>query len=94
MIYKLVSTCGLIPIAFVLVPLTLYLVKNKRKERFEWSIVVLITIKYTIYTLRSTGYIQEKLKESGQKGHDHTFYIIWEVLYITHDPICHWIYAS
>ena len=85
---------ALIPMLLVIVPLMVYLIVNHRFERFEWTILVLMTLKYIMSTLDTTEYIHDRLEDSEFHSQYHTFFIMWWTLKDTLGPICHWIYAS
>ena len=44
----IVAQYSFIPVLLVVLAMTIFLVKNKRKERFEWTIIVLMACRYAI----------------------------------------------
>ena len=70
----------------VIFGLAIYFIYQKRVQRFEWTIIVCMFSKYTLYAL------QQKL----QTNTDNSYYRMMILQYVssTLGPICHWFYAS
>ena len=64
-----------------------YFIRNHRKERFEITIVVVMTVKYTLHiVLQIVTRKKIELRKSTQ--------VILYSLNVSTGPIAHWTYAS
>ena len=72
----------------VILGLAVYFISIKRWQRFEWTIVAFMFIKYAQFAFLET---QARL-EYIEKGS--TQFIVYITFMIVLGPICHWIYAS
>ena len=86
-IYRVVESYAFIPALMVIIPLAVYLIKTNRRKRFEWSILILITLKYLCYALYQVVN-PNPLNANG------VFFIILRTLRSTIGPISREIYAS
>ena len=68
--------------------LVIYFISIKRWSRFEWTIIVCMTIKYTLFELVTVDDINSWIGEGS------SLTIVFMTLYSSLGPICHWVYAS
>ena len=79
---------GSILVLLLLLTVAVYFVKNGRNNRFEWTILFFIFLKYTIYILLLLDVVREEIIKSD------TFTFVLGSLSYTSGPIMHWIYVS
>ena len=68
--------------------LAVKLLRNKRLSRFEWTIIVCMFLKYTLYAMNSIVVVAEWITSN------YKIWIVFATLFLTLEPIYHWTYAS
>ena len=83
-----VQVYGSIPMLLLLALVTIYFIRIKRWQRFELTILVLLFLKYILYSLTIAYEERKGIFQNDQ------ITIIYETFKFTLGPTCHWIYAS
>ena len=83
-----------VPLAMdvIILVLAVYLISIKRRERFEWTIVVCMFFKYAVYALFSAKIFAGT--DLSHKSFASLGLLIVLVFSETFGPLIHWIYAS
>ena len=69
----------------IILCLAIYIISIKRWSRFEWTIIVCMIIKYTLYVAAT---------DAIELGKGTVLLVMFASLYSSLGPICHLIYAS
>ena len=72
----------------VILGLAVYFISIKRWQRFEWTMLLCMFVKYAMYGITTTDVYQE-WSSSGS-----VLTIVFWSFYWTLGPVCNWIYAS
>ena len=82
------ETYGSLVMDAVILCFAIYFIKIKRWQRFEWTIIVCMFLKYTLLSINYKSALYEWIHDRD------TRFIIFVAFYRTLGPICHWIYCS
>ena len=79
---------GSLVMCTVIIALAVRLIRIKKFSRFEWTIIICMLLKYSMYALGSNFVFFEWLMTNKM------LFTVFLTLYFTLGPICHWTYAS
>ena len=79
----------------VIICFAVYLIFIKRWNRFEWTIVLCMFMKYALFAFGETDAFKSyDTRILSSKDSFPLFYEVYWSLWWTLDCVCHWIYAS
>ena len=87
-VYAAEELYGSLVLQAAVICLAIYLIRMKRWSRFEWTIIVCMFLKCSLYELSSS----ETIFEWSVSGS--TLSVVFCLLEVSLEPICHYIYAS
>ena len=72
----------------IVLAFAIYLIRIKRWQRFEWTIIVCMFLRHAMNAFHVTNKFEESFE------FETSSYILWFSISATLGPIYHWIYAS